>query len=240
VLHKTKGILLKTTPYSESSVVAQIYTEKFGLQAYLVNGVKRKQAKIKSNILQPLYLLDMVVYHKANTGLQRIAEARQLPPFQSIPYDVVKSAMVLFLDEMLYKSLKQQSADTELFEFLYHAICWLDSTQSVPVNFHLYFLLRLTKYLGFLPALPRTSQPYFDLKEGVFTSYIPNHAFVLQAPHTDQLASLLQRNLSSLQELKINNADRRILLNKMVDFYSLHVENFGEVKSPAILEEILG
>ncbi|HEY1023883.1 MAG TPA: DNA repair protein RecO, partial [Sphingobacteriaceae bacterium] len=105
MLHKTRGIVFKTTDYSESSVVVQVFTEKFGLQSYLINGVKRPKAKIRSNILQPLHLLDMVVYHKPAGNIQRVAEVRQVPVFQTIPYDVVKSSLVLFLNEVLHKSI---------------------------------------------------------------------------------------------------------------------------------------
>src|SRR5690606_29057900 len=90
MLHKTRGIVLKATNYSESSVVAQVFTEKFGLQSYMVNGARKPKAKIGTTLLQPLHLLDMVVYHRPNASLQRISEARQKPAFQTIPYDIGK------------------------------------------------------------------------------------------------------------------------------------------------------
>src|SRR5690349_12859257 len=108
MLHKTRGIVFKTTNYSESSVVVQVFTEKFGLQSYLINGVKKPKAKIKMNILQPLHLLEMVVYHKPSGNIQRAAEVRQQPVFLTIPYDIVKSSLVMFLNEVLYKAIRQQ------------------------------------------------------------------------------------------------------------------------------------
>ena len=90
MLHKVRGIVLKTTLYSENSVVVQVFTDKFGIQSYLINGVKKPKAKIPMNVLQPLHLLDMVVYHKMNTQIQRVAEARPSPVFKTIPYQVVK------------------------------------------------------------------------------------------------------------------------------------------------------
>lgn len=239
MLHKTKGIVLKTTPYAETSVVVQLFTEKFGVQAYLINGVKKARAKIPINMLQPLHLLDLVVYHKHTAGLNRIAEARQLPLFQRIPYDIVKSSMAMFITEMVYKSIKHQGPDEELFAYLYNAICWLDSSEQTPTNFHLSFLLKLTKYLGFYPAPRLAEQPYFDLKEGVFSSFIPGHILVLQEPHTSQWSMLLHTSLTMLNAVKINVSDRRVLLHKLIDFYQLHVEGLGEIKSLEILEEVL-
>jgi DNA repair protein RecO (recombination protein O) len=111
MLHKTRGIVFKCTDFSETSVVVQIFTEKFGLQSYLINGVKKPKAKIKQNVLQPLHLLDMVVYHKAAGNIQRVAELRHVPVFQNIPYDIVKSSLAIFINEVLYKSVRQQTAD---------------------------------------------------------------------------------------------------------------------------------
>src|SRR5690606_18874649 len=124
--HKTRGIVLKTTKYSESSLVVQVFTEKFGVQSYLVNGARKPKAKIGASLLQPLHLLEMVVYRRENTSLQRIADARQMPPLQSIPYDSIKRTVTLFLNEVLYKSLRQQTADDSLFNFLFNAISWWD------------------------------------------------------------------------------------------------------------------
>jgi DNA repair protein RecO (recombination protein O) len=125
MLHKTRGIVFKTTDYSESSVVVQIFTEKFGLQSYIINGVKKPRAKISRNMLQPLHLLDLVVYHKSAGNVQRISELKVSPVLQSIPYDVIKSCIAIFLNEVLYKAVKQQSADEQLFDFIFNAIEWL-------------------------------------------------------------------------------------------------------------------
>lgn len=238
MLHHTRGIVLRVTDYSESSVVVQLLTEKFGLQSYLVQGVKRPKAKIRINILQPLHLLELVVYHKQHAGLQRMAEARPSPILQRIPYEIERSAMAMFINELLYRSIRFQSADELLFEFVYHSISWLDATEDLPVNFHLYFLLRLTKYLGFSPA-KRGNEKYFDLKEGVFKSSDPGHTFILQEPHTSQWADLLDSQLPALARMAISNTDRRFLLAKIIDYYRLHIENLGEIKSHQVLEEIL-
>lgn len=239
MLHKTRGIVLKTINHSESSVICQIFTEKFGLQSYIIHGVKKNKAKIHYNILQPLHLLEMVVYHKNNGNIQRITEARQVPLFQRIPYDVAKSSIAIYLTEVLFKCLKQQGADDYLFEYIYSAVSWLDSSPTTPANFHLYFLLRLSKFLGFYPAIPHGNEPYFDLKDGVFSKNAPYHNMVLQEPHTSQWILLLSSRFETLAELKIPVADRRILMKSLMDYYRFHIENFGEIKSHLILEEVL-
>lgn len=239
MLHKTRGIVFKTTDYSESSVVVQIFTEKFGLQSYLINGIKRPKSKIRLNSLQSLHLLDMIVYHKPSGNIQRVSELRHQPVFQQIPYDIVKSSITMFLNEVLYKSLKQHEADEILFEFLFHAIEILDSMSQGLANFHLYFLLRLTRFLGFYPDNTNSSAAYFDLKSGGYSSLHPPHAFILEPPYTALWTKILNANFDTLHELKISAAERKVLLEKVLDYYALHSEGFGKVKSLEVLEEVL-
>ncbi|WP_262248134.1 DNA repair protein RecO [Parapedobacter soli] len=240
MLHKTRGIVLKSTNYSESSVVVQVFTEKFGLQSYMVNGARKPKAKIGTTLLQPLHLLEMVVYHRVNASLQRILEARQKPVFQSIPYDISKSAVALFLNEVLYKCLRQQSADEPLFDFIFNAVSWLDSTAKMSPNFHLLFLLKLSRYLGFRPALPKPGQTYFDLKDGIFCSHLPGHPLVLSQPYTSQFADLLAVSFDRLDTLQLPVENRRFLLGNILEFYQFHVDNMGEIKSHEVLEAVLG
>lgn len=240
MLHKTRGIVFKTTDYSESSVVVQVFTEKFGLQSYLINGVKKPRSKIKLNSLQALHLLDMVVYHKASGNIQRISELRQQPVFLNIPYDIVKSSITIFLNEVLYKSLKQHAADEVLFEFLFHAIEILDRTSTGLANFHLYFLLRLSRFLGFYPDTTlASSSAFFDLKEGGYSKMQPPHAYFLEPAYTALWTNILNSNFDNLHSLHISSADRKIILEKILDYYKLHIEGFGRVRSHEVLEEVL-
>lgn len=239
MLHKTKGIALKTTSYAENSIIVHIYTEQFGMQAYIINGAKKPKAKIHANLFQPLHPLDMVVYHKDNGGLQHIKEAQQTPILKQIPLDIIKSSLALFLNEVLYKALKSQSPDPFLFHFIQQSIHWLDQTEDNLANFHLVFLIKLSRFLGFLPLQTSGKQlPYFDLMDGIFTTNLPAHTHVLQAPHTEILHRLLQMTFEQSSSLKIEKEDRKFLLEKLLEFYKLHTENFGTVHALYILEEI--
>lgn len=240
MLHKVRGIVLKTTNYSESSVIVQVLTDKFGMQSYLINGVKKPKAKIKMNMLQSLHLLDMVVYHKANTNIQRVSEVRQTPVFKSIPYDMVKTSIVIFLNEVLYKSIRQQSADEDLFDYIFNSVAWFDEVEEISPNFHLSFLLKLTRFLGFAPNQKRRNdQVYFDLQEGEFFSRVPIHANYLQLDDALQFISLFNTPLEKNSEIKLANTQRRFLLDKILVFYALHTASFGTVQSHKILETLL-
>ena len=240
MLHKTRGIVFKTTSYSESSVVVQIFTEKFGLQSYLINGVKKPKSKIRMNSLQPLHLLEMIVYHKSSGNIQRVSELRHQPIFQSIPYDIVKSSITMFLNEVLYKSLRQHETDEVLFEFLFHAIEILDSLSTGLANFHLYFLLRLTRFLGFYPDTSLAgSSTFFDLKGGNYSGLQPSHALVLEPPLTVLWTGILNSNFDNLQTIQMSSNERKLILEKILLYYQLHIDGFGQVRSHEVLEEVM-
>jgi len=192
-------------------------------------------------MFQPLHLLDMVVYYKNTGGVQRIKEVKNAPVLQTIPYDVIKSSLAIFLNEVLYKAVKQQSADENLFEFVFNAVEWLDHQNEGLANFHLFFLIRLTRYLGFYPDTHSAATAgYFDLKDGLFRNYKPDSILYLSPPHTQNFAALLQCSFENLAQFKLSNDERRYLIHKLLDYYSLHIEGFGNIRSHEVLEEVLG
>lgn len=240
MLQKTRGIVLKTTLYSESSVVAQIFTEKFGIQSYLINGVKKPRAKISMNMLQPLHLVDMVVYHKNNQGIQRVSELRPSPVFSSIPYDIIKSTVTIFLNEVLYKSIRQQMADENLFDFIFSAISWYDESREVNVNFHLAFLLKLSRFLGFAPSMQtKSDHSFFDLQEGEFKTLAPSHRNYLDREDAALFIELFNSSFENIYLIKLDNQTRRSILDKILIYYTLHTASFGNIRSHEVLQEIL-
>lgn len=238
MLHKTRAIALKVTNYSENSVVAQLFTEEFGIQSYLINGARKPKAKIHINMLQPLHLLDMVVYHKDTGALQRIKEATSSPILQQIPMDITKSSVAIFLNEILYKVLKQQQPDPHLFNFIQQSILWLDQTDKPIHNFHLCFLMKLSRFLGYMPTAPDKPLTYFDLVDGIFTNFAPAHTYSLQDPHTQMFHTVLNISYEHAHTIQMTHQDRIYLLSQIINFYKLHTENFGTVNSLQILEEI--
>ncbi len=240
MLHKTRGIVLKTTFYGDTGVVVQVFTAKFGIQSYLINGVRKPKAKVNLNMLQPLHLLEMVVYFKANTSIQRVKEVQPAPVFRSIPYDIVKSTIVMFLNEVLYKSIRQQHTDEQLFDFIYNSIAWFDEHNNASINFHLAFLLKLSKYLGFAPSSRQENgQIFFDLQEGAFCSRPPVHPYYMDQADASTFMALFTTPFENLHGIRISKTDRRNVLNKILVFYTLHTASFGEIRSHQVLEDVL-
>ena len=147
----------------------------------------------------------------------------------------------MFLNEVLYKSLRQHESDEILFEFLFHAIEILDGISKGLSNFHLYFLLRLTRFLGFYPDTTLAGNAdFFDFNNGCYSRIQPPHALILEQPLTALWTTILNAIFDNLDELHISSAQRKQLLEKILEYYSLHIEGFGQVRSHEVLEEVMG
>jgi DNA repair protein RecO (recombination protein O) len=150
-----------------------------------------------------------------------------------------RSSLTIFLNEVIYKSIRQQGKDELLFEFLFYSIALLDRLEKGLANFHLYFLLRLTRFLGFFPDKSSFKETaFFDLKTAEFVPKLPPHAFVIEPLQSKFWQQLLESSYENLEQLSIGPADRKVLLDHLLDYYRLHVDNFGEIKSQAVLSEL--
>nr|WP_294989258.1 DNA repair protein RecO [uncultured Sediminibacterium sp.] len=244
MLHATKGIVLRTVKYGDTSIITTVYTELFGIQSYLVKGVRQttKTSAGKAAYFQPSALLDMEVYHNELKQLQFVKEYRWSYLYESVLSDVVKNTVAMYMIEMLQHSLKQPEANPELFYLIEDSLKQLDrGTETLTANLPLYFILHLATELGFKPqGTYSTATPYFDLQEGQFVADMPAHPYfqeTLQASVTSQLMELQFYN--DLENLKLNRATRRNLLESYQTFMALHIADFGELKTLPILQEIL-
>lgn len=239
MLLKTRGIFLQKVNYSETSLIVRVYTEEAGLQSYLLKGARGKKSRIEANTLQHLALLDMEVYHRANANLQKVKELRISKPFETLPYDIRKSTVLLFLNELLLKVLKEEEASPGLFGFIFDAVCVLDAAQEHIQSFHLIFMLQLSKYLGFSPQEISGPPAFFDMIEGVFTQQQPEHAHFVSGELSGLLALGKHYSIHNYSEFKIDRRARNELLDKLIEFYRLHIPGMGEMKSLEVLRTIL-
>ena len=145
----TKAIVLTSLKYGDSSLIVKAFTASDGLKSYLLKGVlAAKKGKLKTAYFQPLTQLEIVAYHKNKGTLESIREAKIDYHYQTLHTDIAKNAITMFLAEMLGNSIHEEERNEGLFEFLEASLQWLDAHDDIS-NFHLYFLLRLTKYFGF-------------------------------------------------------------------------------------------
>ena len=244
-LHKTKGIVLRAVKYGETSLIVTIFTELFGVQSYIVSGVRTstKKGTGKANLFQPTAILDLVVYHNELKHLNRIKEFKWHFLYQHVFSNVPKNAVALFMIELLTKCLKQPEANPELFEFCEDAFIHLDdSNDAVMANFPLFFALHLPVFFGFRINDDYSDEtPILDMQEGTFVSERPNHFHFLEGKHaevTNELLKIMQPE--ELEQIKLNHDFRRQLLFAYETYYALHIQDFGTMKTPPVLREVLG
>jgi DNA repair protein RecO (recombination protein O) len=238
---KSRGIILQTTNYSETSLVVKIYTEQHGLGSYIVSGVRTRSSRFKSNIFQPLSLVEMVASGKPGQSLKRITEIQLSPPFSGIPGDVVKSSIAIFLAEVIYRSIREEEHNAALFGFLFNGIQILDVGSGNCSRFHIYFMIQLTRYLGFFPHGSCTEGiSRFDLKEGMFTNAMPAHTFYLDTILSMYLFRFMNADFNDYQSVIIPGDHARQLLQSLVTYFEIHHTHGSTIKSHRVLEEVLG
>lgn len=243
MIHSTKGIVLRTVAYSETSIIAQLYTELFGLQSYLINGVRSgKKSALKSNLFQPASILELEVYYNEQKNLQRIREARWHYLYKQIFFNISKNTVALFITELLQKVIRQPEQNPSLYNFIEDAYMHLDNADArITAGYPLFFALHLTSFLGFhINDDYGPDKPLFDLREGEFIKEPPLHPYYIDRDTSAGISALLKIRLpEELHQIQLSGEKRRSLLEYIIQFYRLHVQDFGSMKSLPILREIL-
>ncbi|MDB4584332.1 DNA repair protein RecO [Draconibacterium sp.] len=239
MLVSTEGIVLHFIKYGESSVISSIYTRDFGRQSYLINAARSKKSKNKAGLLQPLFLVNLVAFQKQNRELHRIKEVKSNHAYQNIAFDITKSTQAIFLAEILYKTINEQESYPEMFDFMQNAFLYFDLMDRGSSNFHLFFLFRLTEYLGFLPDTEKIGfEGWFDMKKGSIVPFQPSHPFYANKEVTEYLIQLSKLKINKLGAFRIPKIMRESLLSILLDYYQLHFESLGEIKSLGVLKEV--
>ena len=221
MLHKTRGIVFRFTKYGESSIIVNIFTEMLGLQSYIVNGVRSRSSKNRIALFQPLTLLELVVYHRENANINRIKEVKCLYPYQTIHLDIKKSGVALFLNEIINKSIKEESHAEELCGFMIRSFVTLDQLETQVENFHLRFMLKLSRLLGF---------GAYNINEVLGARMVDNVTGEL-------LTGLIESDYTD--PLTITNGQRREILDVILRFYGDHIA-LGEIRSVQVLRDVIG
>ncbi|MEP6582869.1 MAG: DNA repair protein RecO [Ginsengibacter sp.] len=242
MIHSTKGIVLRTIKYGETSVIASIFTEAFGIQSYIVNGVRTQSKTSKAHFFQPSSILEMQVYHSDLKNLQRIKELKWSYLYKNVLSNVTKNTVALYMVELLHKCLKQPEPNSDLFNFCEDAFMELDiSTNEIAANYPLYFSIQLAYFFGFrLHDNYSAVNNIFNPNEGNFsnTNSLEDNAIPPDiSRHISQL--LKAHHPSDLKDIKLNKDIRRKLLSIMEDYYGFHISEFGKMKTLSVLHDLL-
>ena len=236
MLQTTKAIVLHSLKYSDSSLITTCYTEDCGVKSYMLKGVlKSKRGKIKPAYFQPLMQLILTAKHNNKGSLNSIREVEIAHFYTSVYTDIKKQTIALFLAEVLNYAIKEEELNPHLFQYLEVSFIWLD-THSNVTNFHLLFLLNLTKFLGFYPDLSGSNFQYFDLLEAKFTSRANSHT--VSGEKLVQLKKLLGINFDTIHKVNFNAESRQVVLSILIQYFELHLSGFRKPKSLKVLKSI--
>ncbi|MBI6120777.1 DNA repair protein RecO [Salegentibacter maritimus] len=237
MLVTTPAIIISALKYGEADLIVKAYTYSDGLKTYMLKGVlKSKKGKFKASQFQLLTQLEIVARHRNQGKMEYLKEAKVKHTYTSLHTNMVKGAMLMFLAEVLKNAIREEEANRELFEYLETSLMWLDLHDQIA-NFHLLFLLNLTRYLGFYPDADARELDYFNLLEGVFEWNSVNN-YCIDGQNVAVLRQLLGIHFDDLNTLKLNQQTRANFLNMLLLYYGLHIEGFKKPKSLAVLNEI--
>ena len=232
----TDAIVLGSIKFGETSRVVHCYTRDFGVQGYMVNGVSGKNSVLKPGMMLPLTQLNLVARHKGKGSLERIKEAKLICGYYNIPTDPIRNGLALFVAEVLNKSLKEEGANEDKFNFVQDICNALEELEKVPAHFPSSFLVGLSRYLGFFPEEKSSAAGlYFDMMEGMFLVHQPLHPHYMSA----DVSSALKRVMDGKMEtFALPRAIRKQLLYDLLNYYRIHLDGFGQLRSLEVLEEV--
>lgn len=231
----TQAIVLSAIKYADADLIVTCYTKSDGIKTYHIRGVlKSKRGKFKASSFLPCTQLDIVARHRNKGTMEYLNETKISVPYYTLHTDVIKSSLVMFLSEILKNVIREEEANTELFEFLQHAFVDLDTRNNVA-NFHIYFLLALSRYLGFYPDSDSKGL-YFNMLEGVFQDSRTN-PYCVQNQASNTL-SIVLHDLEALHDMPMSKILRKDLLSLLLTYYQLHIDGFRQPRSLEILEQL--
>lgn len=233
----TKAIVLSAIKYSDTSLIVKCFTESNGIKSYLLKGVlTSKKGKLKTAYFQPLMQLEIVASHRDKGTLESIREVKVSYHYQTVHNNIYKNALTIFIAEILSNSLQEEERNASLFFYLESSLQWLDNHNEIA-NFHISFLLTLTRYLGFFPDKENIDALYFDLQEGVFIN-MPQFNPSLSEEDTIFFKLFLGTIFDEVSEIKMNHKQRQSLLNGVILYFELHLQGFKKPKSLQVLNEV--
>lgn len=239
MLQKYQGIVLCTLKYNDKSNIVRIFTQQGGQQSFLVPATRSRKAAVSAVLFQPLSLVEFEADYRPKSGLHPIREARAWYPLLSLPFHPYKSGIALFLAEFLYRVLNEETENTPLFYFLTHSVRWLDASEGSCANFHLVFLMRLSRFLGLYPNTEHYQEgALFDLLNATFTTATPTHGCFLPPDESARVRSLLRMRYETMHLFAMNRTERNRCLDIICRYYRLHLPDFPELKSIDVLKEL--
>lgn len=237
----TQGIVLHYNRYNDDSAIVDIFTLSRGSIAFLVRDRRgQRKGSMHTTLLRPLNIVELVFDYRPTATLHRLQELHIAHCYTSIPYNPIKETIALFLSEFLHQVLRNEVQNEDLYHYILYNLQWFDAATEGVGNFHIAFLVRLAYYLGFWPNIKgREALPYFDLRDSTMTASEPSHNFFLKGEEEAALSKLLRINVRNMHKFRFNRQQRNRILGLLTTYYQLHVPEFRDLRSLAVLREVL-
>ena len=236
---KTEAIVLHAIKYGETRMIVDVFTRSQGRLSLIVSIPKSPRSRIRKQLFQPLTLLEAEIDIRPKAQLQKLKDVRLAVPFVSIPFNPHKLAITLFVSEFLYHALRSEQRNEPLFDYISSSVEWLDGQTANFSNFHLVFLMRLSRFLGFYPNLDDyEAGDYFDLRESSFCALPPKHHDFLKPEEAGKVQLMMRMDYATMRLYRLSRLDRDRLLEVAITYYRLHLPSFPELKSLAVLREL--
>lgn len=237
--YKGRGIVLHTLKYGDSSMVVYLLTDVGGRRSYMVQGIRSHTGRgSKLALFQPMFPVEFEGLESSRQQMDRFREVRSGCVLQSLPFDVRKSTMALFMAEVLYRLVRESEPNEALFEFVWNSVAALDAMQDGVANFHLWFLAHLSRLLGFCPGNDYTADAWFDISEGLYAKTRPSHVNFMTQESARTLHDLLECDVRYLGEIGLNREQRVAFLNAVLVYFGYHLDAISAVQSVRILREV--
>ena len=238
-MQTTKAIVLRTLKYSDTRIVVSLFTESHGLVSALVRVSHLGRSGARSALWQLLNIVEVNVDYRPSVDFQKLGEVQISSPWRDLPYHPFKASVAMFLADFLYHCLRGEGENRPLFSFLENSLSWFDETNDAIANFHLFLMIRMTRFLGIWPGIDGYAEgKVYDLKNSCFSSLMPAHGQYVEPCEASLIPSLLRMDYSTMHLLKLTRNERRHMLEILLRYYQIHVPGFGELQSMDVLREL--
>lgn len=239
MIEKTRGIILHQIKYTDSGIIAQLYTRKFGRQSFLIRGMRNRKSGKHNILFQPMFILDLEISYKESREMNVLKEFSVSYSPYDIYSDIRKSSVAIFLGEVLTSVLREESSHEELFDYIEKSIIYFDRSSGSFANFHIAFLAGLSSYLGFEPGTRNVpDDSFFDMTNGIFVPLPPVHGIYANPEISEILSQVFLASYDSIKDIVLTGSLRNEVLDTLIRYYSLHLSGLKKINSLAVLKEV--